>query len=108
MPLGSPARRNGRAPVHYDHPLLEPILRRTLGVPLFQEQLLRIAMAVASFSGGAAAELRRAMGFKGSLARMEKIDRREGWRGWRDAGAAANTRRIAGFSCPTSLCSAVP
>jgi error-prone DNA polymerase len=69
-------RRNGRAPVHYDHPLLEPILRRTLGVPLFQEQLLRIAMAVASFSGGEAEELRRAMGFKRSLARMEKIDRR--------------------------------
>src|SRR5216683_1259477 len=55
-------RRNGRAPVHYDHPLLEPILRRTLGVPLFQEQLLRIAMAVANFSGGEAEELRRAMG----------------------------------------------
>jgi len=69
-------RRNGRAPVHYEHPLLEPILRRTLGVPLFQEQLLRIAMAVASFSGGEAEELRRAMGFKRSLARMEKIDRR--------------------------------
>src|SRR6266851_4080459 len=69
-------RRNGRAPVHYDHPLLEPILRRTLGVPLFQEQLLRIAMAVANFSGGEAEELRRAMGFKRSLARMEKIDRR--------------------------------
>jgi error-prone DNA polymerase len=69
-------RRNGRAPVHYDHPLLEPILRRTLGVPLFQEQLLRIAMAVASFSGGEAEELRRAMGFKRSLARMEKINRR--------------------------------
>jgi error-prone DNA polymerase len=69
-------RRAGRASVVYDHPALEPILRRTLGVPLFQEQLLRMAMAVAGFSGGEAEELRRAMGFKRSGARMEKIERR--------------------------------
>jgi error-prone DNA polymerase len=69
-------RRNGREPVRYDHPTLEPILRRTLGVPLFQEQLLRMAMTVAGFSGGEAEELRRAMGFKRSILRMEKIERR--------------------------------
>src|SRR5260370_12350422 len=69
-------RRNGRAPGHYDHPLLEPILRRTLGVPRFQEQLLRIAMAGASFSGGEAEALPRALGFEPAVARMEKIDRR--------------------------------
>ena len=69
-------RRNGREAVHYDHPALEPILRRTLGVPLFQEQLLRMAMTVAGFSGGEAEELRRAMGFKRSILRMEKIERR--------------------------------
>jgi error-prone DNA polymerase len=69
-------RRNGRAPVLYDHPALEPILRRTLGVPLFQEQLLRMAMTVGGFSGGEAEELRRAMGFKRSLLRMEKIEQR--------------------------------
>ncbi len=69
-------RRAGRAPIVYDHPALEPILRRTLGVPLFQEQLLRMAMAVAGFSGGEAEELRRAMGFKRSAARMEKIEQR--------------------------------
>jgi error-prone DNA polymerase len=69
-------RRAGRAPVIYDHPALEPILRRTLGVPLFQEQLLRMAMAVAGFSGGEAEELRRAMGFKRSGAQMEKLERR--------------------------------
>ena len=69
-------RRAGRAPVVYDHPSLEPILRRTLGVPLFQEQLLRMAMAVAGFSGGEAEELRRAMGFKRSGARMEKLEQR--------------------------------
>jgi error-prone DNA polymerase len=69
-------RRNGRAPVTYPHPWLEPILRRTLGVPLFQEQLLRIAMTAAGFSGGEAEELRRAMGFKRSMQRMEKIELR--------------------------------
>lgn len=69
-------RRNGREPVTYAHPSLEPILRRTLGVPLFQEQLLRIAMTAAGFSGGEAEELRRAMGFKRSTERMEKIERR--------------------------------
>jgi len=69
-------RRNNRAPVEYPHPSLEPILRRTLGVPLFQEQLLRMAMTVAGFSGGEAEELRRAMGFKRSAERMEKIEAR--------------------------------
>jgi len=69
-------RRNNRAPVEYPHPSLEPILSRTLGVPLFQEQLLRMAMTVAGFSGGEAEELRRAMGFKRSAERMEKIEER--------------------------------
>jgi error-prone DNA polymerase len=69
-------RRAGREPVVYPHPSLEPILRRTLGVPLFQEQLLRIAMTAAGFSGGEAEELRRAMGFKRSLARMARIEAR--------------------------------
>src|SRR5207253_5911869 len=57
-------RRAGREPVAYAHPSLEPILARTLGVPLFQEQLLRMAMVTAGFSGGQAEELRRAFGFK--------------------------------------------
>ena len=55
-----------REPVVYAHPNLEPILRRTLGVPLFQEQLLRMAMAAANFTGGEAEDLRRAMGMKRS------------------------------------------
>ena len=67
-------RRAGREPVAYDHPLLEPILKRTLGVPLFQEQLLRMAMAVAGFSGGQAEDLRRAMGFKRSEKRMKQLE----------------------------------
>ena len=67
-------RRAGLEPVIYDHPLLEPILKRTLGVPLFQEQLLRMAMAVAGFTGGQAEDLRRAMGFKRSEKRMKQLE----------------------------------
>ena len=69
-------RRQGKAPVEYPHPCLEPILKRTLGVPLFQEQLLRIAMVAANFTGGEAEELRRAMGFKRSMERMQEIEKR--------------------------------
>jgi error-prone DNA polymerase len=69
-------RRAGREPVTYPHPSLEPILARTLGVPLFQEQLLRIAMVAAGFTGGEAEELRRAMGFKRSEERMGAIEAR--------------------------------
>jgi error-prone DNA polymerase len=68
------SRRAGREEVAYDHPLLEPILKRTLGVPLFQEQLLRMAMAVAGFTGGQAEDLRRAMGFKRSEKRMKQLE----------------------------------
>jgi error-prone DNA polymerase len=67
-------RRQGRQKVTYPHPSLEPVLERTLGVPLFQEQLLRIAMIAANFSGGEAEELRRAMGFKRSQQRMKEIE----------------------------------
>ena len=69
-------RRAGREPVAYPHPSLEPILARTLGVPIFQEQLLRVAMVAAGFTGGEAEELRRAMGFKRSVERMEQIEAR--------------------------------
>jgi error-prone DNA polymerase len=69
-------RRQGREEVTYAHPCLEPILERTLGVPLFQEQLLRMAMEAAGFSGGEAEELRRAMGFKRSQERMSVIEKR--------------------------------
>jgi len=69
-------RRQGQEPVRYPHPSLEPILARTLGVPLFQEQLLRMAMVAAGFSGGEAEELRRAFGFKRSEKRMQQIERK--------------------------------
>jgi error-prone DNA polymerase len=76
-------RRQGKMPPDCIHPCLEPILRRTLGVPLFQEQLLRIAMTSANFTGGEAEELRRAMGFKRSKERMKSIESclREGMAG---------------------------
>ena len=67
-------RRLGREAPTYFHPSLEPVLKRTLGVPLFQEQLLRMAMACAGFSGGEAEELRRALGHKRSEARMREIE----------------------------------
>ena len=66
-------RRAGREAVVPLHPSLEPVLARTLGVPLFQEQLLRMAMVAANFTGGQAEDLRRAMGFKRSEKRMREI-----------------------------------
>ena len=67
-------RRMGLDEPDYMHPSLEPILKRTLGVPLFQEQLLKMAMTVAGFSGGQAEELRRAMGSKRSEKRMREVE----------------------------------
>ena len=69
-------RRAGREPVDALHPILEPVLSRTLGVPLFQEQLLKMAMIAANFTGGEAEDLRRAMGFKRSKQRMLDIESR--------------------------------
>jgi error-prone DNA polymerase len=85
-------RRAGREEVRYPHPSLEPILKRTLGVPLFQEQLLRIAMVAAGFTGGQAEELRRALGFKRSEQRMAAIvvHLREGMARQGITGAAAD------------------
>jgi error-prone DNA polymerase len=67
-------RRQGREAPECLHPSLEPVLKRTLGVPLFQEQLLRMAMIAAGFSGGEAEELRRAFGFKRSERRMKEVE----------------------------------
>jgi error-prone DNA polymerase len=67
------ARRAGRQPITYFDPRLEPVLARTLGVPLFQEQMLRIAMIMADFSGNEAEELRRALSFHRSEERMQKV-----------------------------------
>lgn len=67
-------RRQNKEPVTYPHPSLEPVLKRTLGVPLFQEQLLKMAMICANFTGGEAEELRRALGHKRSKKRMLEIE----------------------------------
>ncbi|MCU1253635.1 MAG: polymerase alpha subunit [Edaphobacter sp.] len=67
-------RRQGKEEVTYLHPLLEETLKRTLGVPLFQEQLLRMAMVVANFSGAQAEELRRAVGMRRSWERMKSLE----------------------------------
>jgi error-prone DNA polymerase len=74
MLSGYIARRMGKEPIDYMHPSFEPILKRTLGVPLFQEQLLRMAMVIAGFTGGQAEELRRALGFKRADKRLAKIE----------------------------------
>ncbi|GAA3094503.1 error-prone DNA polymerase [Pseudonocardia yunnanensis] len=66
-------RRNGIDEVTYDHPLLKGALQKTLGVPLFQEQLMQIAVDVAGFSAADADELRRAMGSKRSEEKMERL-----------------------------------
>ncbi|MBI3790086.1 MAG: PHP domain-containing protein, partial [Gemmatimonadetes bacterium] len=66
-------RKNGEEPVTYPHPSLEPILKRTLGVPLFQEQGMQVAIAAAGFTPGQADLLRRAMGHKRSHERMADI-----------------------------------
>jgi error-prone DNA polymerase len=66
-------RRNGEETIEYAHPSLEPVLRRTLGVPLFQEQGMKLAVVAAGFTAGEADELRRAMGHKRSRERMEAL-----------------------------------
>ena len=67
------ARRAGKEPVTYFDDRLKPVLERTLGVPLFQEQMLKIAMIMADFSGNEAEELRRALSFHRSEERMRKV-----------------------------------
>src|SRR5436189_199988 len=67
------ARRAGKEPVTYFDDRLKPVLERTLGVPLFQEQMLKIAMIMADFSGNEAEELRRALSFHRSEERMERV-----------------------------------
>jgi error-prone DNA polymerase len=69
-------RANGKEPVTYDHPLLEKALKKTKGVPLFQEQLMQMAVDVADFTPAEADELRRAMGAKRSTRRMERLRER--------------------------------
>src|SRR5437870_3287303 len=66
-------RRAGKEPVTYFDERLKPVLERTLGVPLFQEQMLKIAMIMADFSGNEAEELRRALSFHRSEERMNKV-----------------------------------
>jgi error-prone DNA polymerase len=95
-------RRAKREPVTVPHPALESILERTLGVPLFQEQLLRMAMATAGFTGGEAEELRRAFGFKRRKHAMDEVEQklRAGMAGQGITGEAAEAiiRSITSFA----------
>lgn len=83
-------RRAGREEVTYLHPLLQPALRQTLGVPLFQEQLMHIASDAAALSGARADQLRRAMGAKRSTERMEALK-----------GNLMAGRKVRGIDLPT-------
>ena len=69
-------RRNGLEPITYLHPLLENSLGKTLGIPLFQEQLMQMAIDVAGFTPAESDELRQAMGSKRSARRMERLKER--------------------------------
>jgi error-prone DNA polymerase len=84
-------RVRGRQPVTYDHELVRPALERTLGVPLFQEQLMQMAIAAAGFSAGQADQLRRAMGSKRSTERMEAL-KEDLMNGMRERGIPSATR----------------
>ena len=66
-------RRQGREPITYAHPSLEPILKRTLGIPLFQEQAMKMAITLAGFSPGEADRLRKVMGFKRASTELEEM-----------------------------------
>ncbi len=85
-------RRNGTEKVTYLHPLLEKSLHKTLGIPLFQEQLMQMAIDVAGFTPSESDELRQAMGSKRSRQRMERLKRRlyEGMAGNGITGAVAD------------------
>ena len=69
-------RRQGKEAISYPHKLLEDCLKRTLGVPLFQEQLLRMAMVVANFTGAEAEELRKAVGMRRTMKRMHELEQK--------------------------------
>jgi error-prone DNA polymerase len=78
-------RRNGEEPVRYPHPSTEPVLAKTLGVPVFQEQLMELARICAGFDGGQSDRLRQAMTHKRSAQAMEKL-REEVYRGMAKKG----------------------
>jgi error-prone DNA polymerase len=95
-------RRMGREPVTYDHPSLEPALAETLGVILYQEQILQVSIALADFSAGQAESLRRAMSRKRSKEAIAKLKEQfiEGCldRGVSKEAAEAVFRKIQGFA----------
>ena len=86
-------RRNGVEPVTYLHPLLENSLAKTLGVPLFQEQLMQMAIDVAGFTPAESDELRQAMGSKRSAARMETAEGSVSYAGMAERGISRRGRR---------------
>lgn len=95
-------RRDGRQPIDYIDEKLKPTLERTLGIPMFQEQVLKMAMVMADFSGSEAEELRRAMGFHRSHERMQRVENKLraalAERGVEDAAAERIVQAIGSFA----------
>ncbi len=100
-------RRNGEEPVRYPHPLTEPILKKTLGVPVFQEQLMELARVCAGFDGGQSDRLRQAMTHKRSDREMAKLPTRS-TRGWPSTGSPVQPPTRSGRSCRASPASVFP
>jgi error-prone DNA polymerase len=91
-------RRDGLEPVDFIHPDFQPVLERTLGVPLFQEQVLKMAMIIADFTGSEAEELRRAMSFQRSQERMTRaLDKLRAAMTLKGVDAAVQERIAAGI-----------
>ena len=101
-------RRNGEEPVTYPHPLLEQCLEKTLGVPLFQEQLMQMAIDVAGFTPGESDQLRQAMGSKRSRAAHGGDARAAHERAWPSAASPATSPRRSRTSSRRSPTSASP
>ena len=99
-------RRNGEEPVRYPHPLTHPILQKTMGVPIFQEQLMELARVCAGFDGGQSDRLRQAMTHKRSEKAMGKLARggvrRHGRKGCGRGSCGRDLGEAAGF-CPLRL-----
>ena len=91
-------RRNGEEPVTYPHACLEPILKKTLGIPLFQEQVMQLAMVAADYTPGEADQLRRDMAAWRKVGRIER----------RTSGSSRCSTESSRSATGSTLCFAMP
>ena len=95
-------RKNGQEPVTFAHPLMRNALEKTLGVPLFQEQLMQLAIDLAGFDAAGADQLRRAMGAKRSVERMARDRATGSTPGWPSGASPASWPTTSTSSSPRS------